>query len=463
MTSNTEQKTECQAAVRTAPPPKQGLYDPQFEHDACGVGFVVNIKGRKSHTIVQQALQVLVNLDHRGACGCEANTGDGAGILMQMPHDFLGKPRRRSSVSNCPRPANMAWACCSCRTIPPSAKAVKAAFAKIVSDEGQTLLGWRDIPTDNASLGKTAKAAEPHMMQVFIGAQSGAQGRPGVRAQALRHPQARGAANPLRRQNSGGGKWFYVSSLSCKTVIYKGMLMPEQVAKYYPDLRDPAMAIGAGAGAFAVFHEHVSELGPRASVSLHRAQRRNQHAARQHQLDARGRRRISFRSFSATTSRKFCPSSTPTAATRRCSTTASNCSSWPGRELPHAMMMMIPEPWENHESMTPEKQRVLRISFLPDGAVGRPGVHRVHRRHPHRRVPGPQRPAPVAVLRHQGRHGHHGVGSGRAAGGAGAHFAKGPVAAGPHVSGGHRTGPHRRRRGTEEQIREGASVSAMAR
>ena len=98
MTSKTEQKPNP-GAVRTTPPPKQGLYDPQFEHDSCGVGFVVNIKGRKSHAIIEQALQALRNLDHRGACGCEVNTGDGAGILIQTPHAFLKEVVAKEKIS----------------------------------------------------------------------------------------------------------------------------------------------------------------------------------------------------------------------------------------------------------------------------------------------------------------------------------------------------------------------------
>src|ERR1051325_5143318 len=142
--------------VLPGPPPKQGLYDPQFEHDSCGVGFVVNMKGVKSHTIVRQALQILLNLDHRGACGCEANTGDGAGILMQMPHEFL---KKATAPLGFQLPAYGQYGA-GMLFMPRDAKqreAVKAALAKIISEEGQTLLGWRDVPTDNSSLGKTAR------------------------------------------------------------------------------------------------------------------------------------------------------------------------------------------------------------------------------------------------------------------------------------------------------------------
>src|SRR6185369_317470 len=117
-------------------PPAQGLYDPAHEHDACGVGFVVDMKGRKSHAIVDQALQVLKNLLHRGACGCEVNTGDGAGILIQMPHAFL------------PRDATQAARC-------------RAMLEAVVREEGQTVLGWRRVPTDHSPIGPSARSVEP--------------------------------------------------------------------------------------------------------------------------------------------------------------------------------------------------------------------------------------------------------------------------------------------------------------
>src|SRR5215472_9711293 len=152
-------------------PPKQGLYDPQFEHDACGLGFVVNMKGKKSHQLVSDALKILVNLDHRGAVGCEPNTGDGAGILIQVPHEFLAAQATKLGfklpaagqygVGQLFLPKNTA-----------EREVVKAELAKIISSEGQTVLGWRDVPTDNSSLGKTAVAAEPFMAQVFVGRNS---------------------------------------------------------------------------------------------------------------------------------------------------------------------------------------------------------------------------------------------------------------------------------------------------
>src|SRR5581483_11698542 len=137
------------------PPPAQGLYDPRHEHDACGVGFVVDIKGRKSHTIVRQALKVLINLLHRGACGCEVNTGDGAGILIQMPDAFLRREARNLGIDL--PPAGEYGAGCVFLPRDTAARAtIESLIEKIVHEEGQTLLGWRDLPTDDRLVGASA-------------------------------------------------------------------------------------------------------------------------------------------------------------------------------------------------------------------------------------------------------------------------------------------------------------------
>src|SRR5262245_64615045 len=147
-------------------PSGQGLYDPRTEHDACGVGFVVHIKGQRSHEIVRNALQVLINLEHRGACGCEANTGDGAGILIQIPDAFL-----RKSVSFALPPAGAYGA--GLVFLPHDARdrdTIKSLVARITGEEGQTLLGWREVPTDNSLVGASARKTQPVFEQVFIGA-----------------------------------------------------------------------------------------------------------------------------------------------------------------------------------------------------------------------------------------------------------------------------------------------------
>ena len=149
-------------------PPKQGLYNPQFEHDACGIGFVVNIKGKKSHTIVEQALTILENLDHRGARGCEEATGDGAGILFQIPHTFF----RHTCAALGIRLPDAGQYGVGMVFLPPDneqRRAIEQHTEAIVREEGQEVLGWRDVPVDNGNLGASAKAAEPVIRQLFIG------------------------------------------------------------------------------------------------------------------------------------------------------------------------------------------------------------------------------------------------------------------------------------------------------
>src|SRR6188508_725052 len=147
-------------------PPKQGLYDPQHEKDSCGVGFVVHLKGKRSHAIVEKGLELLVNLEHRGACGCEANTGDGAGLLIQMPDVFF---RSQALGFELPPVGDYGAGLIFLPNDPAERELVKALFGRIVAEEGQRLLGWRHVPTDDRALGDRARAAEPVFEQVFIG------------------------------------------------------------------------------------------------------------------------------------------------------------------------------------------------------------------------------------------------------------------------------------------------------
>ncbi len=211
-------------------PTKQGLYDPQMEHDACGVGFIVHQKGEKSHSIVADALQILVNLDHRGACGCETNTGDGAGILIQIPDKFLRKVVQGFSL-----PAIGEYAVGMMYASPDASKRSQSReiFERVVADAGQKVIGWRDVPTDNSSIGNTAKASEPFVQQVFI-----------ERNAALADDLAfERKLLVIRKQSHNAVKnidtHWYFSSLSCRTIVYKGMLMTMQVGEYFPDLQDP--------------------------------------------------------------------------------------------------------------------------------------------------------------------------------------------------------------------------------
>jgi len=217
----------------------EGLYRPEYEKDACGVGFVANIKGERSHQIVQDANLINCSMDHRGARGSEANTGDGAGILTALPHEFLLKVARLELGIDLPEPGRFA---AGIVFLPPDSEQrekCKATVARICIDEGQLLAGWRDVPTDAdaADIGPSARAAAPHFEQLFIAAGDGLKGDEFERKLYVIRKRV---SHLLRNdENLSQAKSFYICSLSSKVIIYKGMLAPDQVFKFYPDLNDP--------------------------------------------------------------------------------------------------------------------------------------------------------------------------------------------------------------------------------
>src|SRR5581483_759274 len=200
---------------------KQGLYDPAYEHDPCGVGFVVDLKGRKSHDIVRKAIQILENLEHRGACGCEANTGDGAGILLQMPHKFLAQ-KAASRKIQLPPPGHYGVGMLFLPTHPEDQHRCERLIVDILNEEGQQLLGWRTVPTDNSKLGPTARATEPKIRQLFIKRGDNVADEAGFERKLYVIRKRIEAA--VRASNIGQRGMFYIPSLSHKTIVYKGML-----------------------------------------------------------------------------------------------------------------------------------------------------------------------------------------------------------------------------------------------
>ena len=347
----TKMKTPINPAiVKKGLPPKQGLYDPAFEHDACGVGFLVNMKGRKSHDIIEQALTILVNLDHRGACGCEANTGDGAGILMQTPHRFLAKVCAVEGIT-LPEPGQYGVGFVFTSPDPSRAEQARQILEKVVAETGQTLLGWRTVPTDNSSLGNTARASEPVMRQVFIG-----------RGANCADEQAFERKLYVIRKRSGNeiryarvDDFWYVASLSCRTLIYKGMLMPVQVSQYFPDLRDPDMET-----ALAMVH---SRFSTNTFPSWERAHP-NRYIVHNGEINTmRGninwmhaRQALLESDLFGEDLQKILPIINTDGSDSAMFDNAFELLVMGGRSLPHAMMMMIPEPWTAHESMSDEKK-----------------------------------------------------------------------------------------------------------
>ena len=341
------------AQPRSVPPPKQGLYDPQFEHEACGVGFLVNIKGHKSHEIVQQALTILVNLNHRGACGCEVNTGDGAGILMQTPHTFLQQACREANIG-LPSPGEYGAGLIYMPKDPAERAECERIVGEIVAAEGQRLLGWRTVPTDNSDLGATARASEPAMRQVFIGV-----GANVADAQAFERKLyviRKQAENAIRYSGKvQGGNRFYVASLSYKTLIYKGMLVPSQVEAYFPDLKHPAMETGL-ALVHSRFSTNTFPSWERAHPYRYMAHNGEINTLRGNINWMHARQAMFQSDLFGDDIKKILPVINTDGSD---SAMFDNCLEMlvmTGRSLPHAVMMMIPEPWTNHESMSDEKK-----------------------------------------------------------------------------------------------------------
>jgi glutamate synthase domain-containing protein 2/glutamate synthase domain-containing protein 1/glutamate synthase domain-containing protein 3 len=332
---------------RLGPPPKQGLYDPQFEHDACGVGFVVDIKGRKSHRILQQAIEVLRNLDHRGACGCEANTGDGAGVLLQMPHSFLLEACRKARIA-LPEPGQYGCGLVFLPRNPTKRRKLEEQLGHIVQSAGLTLLGWRTVPTNNATLGETARASEPFVRQVFIGRS------PQIRSdmdfeRALYLVRKRGYSE-IRTSTIDGAEYWYVPSLSHKTIVYKGMLLTEQLAQYFPDLQNPAMET-----ALAVVHSRFSTntfpSWDRAHPYRYIAHNGEINTLRGNINWIKAREALFESELFGEHMRELLPVVNPNGSDSAMFDNTLELLVLAGRSLPHAVMMMIPEPWSAHESM----------------------------------------------------------------------------------------------------------------
>jgi glutamate synthase (ferredoxin) len=331
-------------------PVKQGLYDPQFEHDACGVGFIVHKSGKKSHAIVAQGLQILENLEHRGACGCETNTGDGAGILMQIPHKFLVKVAAIANIV-LPEVGQYGVGMVYGSPDPDVRKNGRETFEKLVAAEGLKVLGWRDVPTDNSSLGATAQSSEPFMQQVFI-----------LRSPNLADDLAfdrklfviRKLAHTAIRVSKIDEYW-YPSSLSCRTIVYKGMLMTAQVGIYFPELRDPDME-----SALALVHSRFS-TNTFPSWERSHPYRYIAHNGEINTLRGNINWMIARQSMFESDAfgddiQKIKPVINIDGSDSTIFDNALELLVLSGRSLPHAMMMMIPEPWTAHESMSDEKK-----------------------------------------------------------------------------------------------------------
>ncbi len=334
-------------------PKAQGLYDPRHEHDACGVGFIAHMKGQKSHAIVRDALTILKNLRHRGACGAEPNTGDGAGILMQLPHRFFQEECPGLGI-DLPNEGEYGVGMVFMPREAKQHKACEKIFEKIVKEEGQQFLGWRKVLTVNTSMGESARESEPYVRQIFIGKDPNITDTLAFERK-LYVIRCR-VENAIRySQDVKGREFFYVSSLSSRTIIYKGMLLPEQVEDFFPELNDPLMESAIGL-VHSRFSTNTFPSWDRAHPYRFVAHNGEINTLRGNVNWMHARQAMCESELFGDDMKKMMPVIADDGSD---SAMFDNCLEFltlSGRSLPHAIMMMIPEPWALHESMPDDKK-----------------------------------------------------------------------------------------------------------
>jgi glutamate synthase (NADPH/NADH) large chain len=333
-------------------PSRQGLYDPAHEHDACGVGFVAHIKNQKSHAIVAQGLKILENLTHRGATGYDPLLGDGAGILIQMPDLFLREETPRLGIV---LPASGSYGCGNI-FLPQSANgrvACESVLARIVHEEGQIFLGWRDVPRNNRGLAQAAVAMEPVVRQVFVG--QGTQVPDQDAFDRKLFVIRKRVEHEVRRLKLTDGRQFYVPSLSSRTLNYKGLLLAHQVGEYYLDLQDKRVI-----SALALVHQRFStntfptwDLAHPFRMIAHNGEINtlrgniNWMAARQHAMKSK---------WLGEDLNKLWPLIVEGQSDSASFDNALELLVMGGYSLPHAMMMLIPEAWAGNPLMDAERR-----------------------------------------------------------------------------------------------------------
>jgi glutamate synthase (NADPH/NADH) large chain len=330
----------------------QGLYEPSQEHDACGVGFVVDMKGRKSHKIVESALTILQNLLHRGACGCEENTGDGVGILIQIPHQFYKRVCGNLNIT-LPDAGEYGTGLVFLPLDEKESEFCQKTLEKIISEEGQVLLGWRDVPTNDSMIGETAKSGEPAFKQVFIG-RGDSISDPDMFERKLYVIRKR-AEHAVGQSDIDEKEHFYFPSLSNKTMVYKGMLTGSQLEPMFPDLSEEDVD-----SALALVHQRFS-TNTFPSWRLAQPFRYICHNGEINTLRGninwmRAREALCESSEFGEDLEKIFPIVFEGASDSATFDNVMEFLYMTGRPLSHAILMMIPEAWSGHETMDEERK-----------------------------------------------------------------------------------------------------------
>ncbi len=338
---------------KTYLPERQGLYDPRFEHDSCGVGFVCDIKGSKSHDIVTKGILALEHLMHRGATGSDPKTGDGAGILIQVPHEFLLKECSKTGI-RLPKSGDYGVGLVFLPAEDKDRRSCEDNLKKIAEEEGLVFLGWREVPVDDSAIGKTARESQPAIKQVFIGRPASLAGE--LAFERKLYIVRKRAENIVRGSTIKQKASFYISGLSSRTLSYKGLLMSTQLKDFFPDLKDRTME-----SSFTLFHARYStntfptwDLSQPFRFLAHNGEINtlrgniNWMKARQGLLES---------GVLGKDIKKLFPVIVPGGSDSASLDNMLELLVLGGRSLPHAMMMLIPEAWQDNDQISEERKR----------------------------------------------------------------------------------------------------------
>jgi glutamate synthase (NADPH) large chain len=336
---------------RNGLPSAQGLYNPAYEHDACGIGFVASIPGHKSHDIIRKGIQVLLNLTHRGACGCDPETGDGAGVLIQIPHKFFIRECQKLGFT-LPEPGGYAVG----MTFLPVEKhprlQCEGILERIVQEEGLRLLGWRDTPTYASAIGRVARASQPYIQQIFVGCE------PGMDEDAFErklYVVRKRAENEVRESGVEDAETFYIPSLSCRTIVYKGLLLAPQITNFYRELSDPDVI-----SALCLVHQRFSTntfpSWQRAHPYRYVAHNGEINTLRGNVNWMHARQSLLKSPLFDEDLKKLYPIVSPDGSDSANFDNVVELLFQAGRSIPHVMAMLIPEAWAGNPHMKPEKR-----------------------------------------------------------------------------------------------------------
>jgi len=337
--------------VSTGLPERQGLYDPRMEHDACGIGFVANIKGQKSHDIIVKGIQVLINLTHRGACGCDPETGDGAGVLIQIPHKFFARECARLGFT-LPGAGEYGIGMAFLPVEPHPRLQCEGIVERIVGEEGLTVLGWRDTPIDGGAIGRVARASQPYIQQIFVGR---AKGMTEDQLERKLYVIRKRAELEVAKSDLPEKSFFYFPSFSARTIVYKGLLLAPQIAHFYPELSDPDVV-----SALCLVHQRFST---NTFPTWHLAHPYRYVAHNGEINTVRGnvnwmhaRQSVLASPLFGDDIKKLFPIVQPGGSDSASFDNALELLVMSGRGIPHAMAMLVPEAWDHNPYMNPQKR-----------------------------------------------------------------------------------------------------------